>query len=270
MRSGSMLGMTSKYVASFWGLLYGLLLSMPASAGSHLWRISEVYSNTDGTIQFIELREIGGSDSEWHLLDRWFMTDSNLFVMPNNLDGDTANKTFLMGTESYAAQPGVPAPDYVLPDNFFDPSGDTMVWFTYDTFEVVGGQLPTDGVYSLVRDSLETAINSPTNFAQISGRVLDPAADFDNDGVSDPADNCLLTANGAQRDTDLDGFGNFCDADLNNDGVINFIDVGTMKAVFFTDNADADLNGDGAVNFSDLGLIKASMFSTPGPSGTTL
>ncbi len=259
--------MTSKLQALFSGIISLLMLASPALAGSHLWRIAEVYSNADGTIQFIELKEIGGSSGEWHLLGRWFMTDNNLFVMPNNLDGDTAYKTFLMGTESYAAQPGVPAPDYVLPDNFFNPQGDTMVWFTYDSFEVVDSQLPTDGIYSLLRAGLEVGINSPTNFAQVSGRVLDPVADYDSDGVLDPADNCLLEANATQRDSNADGFGNLCDADLNNDGVVNFIDIGAMKAVFFTDDADADFNGDGSVNFLDLGIAKNLLFGSPGPSG---
>ncbi len=239
----------------------------PAMAGSHLWRIAEIYSNADGTIQFIELREIGGSSDETRLEGRWFFTDNHYYVFPSDLVGDTAYQSFLMGTETYAAQPGVPAPDYVVPDNFFDPQGDTMVWFTYDTFDVVGGQVPVDGVYSLIRASLEQAVNTPVNFAGVGGRVLDPIADFDADGHLDPQDNCLLAANAPQRDTDADSYGNRCDADFNNDGVINFADVGAMKVVFFTANADADLNGDGAVNFADLGILKESVFGAPGPSG---
>ena len=239
----------------------------PALSGSHLWRIAEIYSNGDGTIQFIELREIGGSSDETRLEGRWFLTDNHYYVFPNDLVGDTTYRSFLMGTESYAAQPGVPAPDYVVPDNFSDPLGDTMVWFTYDTFEVVSGEVPVNGVYSLLRASLTEAVNSPVNFAGTSGRVLDPAADYDSDGYPDTQDNCLLAANAPQRDTDADGYGNQCDADLNNDGVINFVDVGAMKSVFFTANADADLNGDGAVNFTDLGVLKDSVFGAPGPSG---
>jgi hypothetical protein len=93
------------------------------------------------------------------------------------------------------------------------------------------------------------------------------AQDGDGDGVADDADNCTLVANADQRDTDNDGFGNACDADLNNDGAVNFVDLGLMKSVFFTNNANADLNGDGAVNFVDLGLLRARFFAAPGPSG---
>ncbi|MEM9058406.1 MAG: peptidoglycan DD-metalloendopeptidase family protein, partial [Pseudomonadota bacterium] len=92
-------------------------------------------------------------------------------------------------------------------------------------------------------------------------------ADADTDGVPDFADNCTGVANADQRDTDADGYGNACDADLNNDGAVNFIDLATMKSVFFTTDPDADLNGDGLVNFIDLGAMKAAFFGTPGPSG---
>ena len=66
-------------------------------------------------------------------------------------------------------------------------------------------------------------------------------------------------------DTDADGIGNRCDADLNNDCDINFLDLGLLKAVFFSADPDADLNGDDAVNFLDLGLMKAAFFGPPGP-----
>lgn len=88
----------------------------------------------------------------------------------------------------------------------------------------------------------------------------------DSDGVGDTCDNCILVDNDIQRDSDADGFGNLCDADLSNDGIINFVDLGAMKAQFFGSDPDADLNGDGVVNFIDLGLMKASFFGQPGPS----
>ncbi|MFK7887554.1 MAG: right-handed parallel beta-helix repeat-containing protein [Gammaproteobacteria bacterium] len=90
-------------------------------------------------------------------------------------------------------------------------------------------------------------------------------ADTDGDGVADATDNCTSVANPGQRDTDNDGYGNRCDPDLNNDGVVNIIDLGLMREVFFTDNADADLNGDGVVNVTDLGLLRVLFFMAPGP-----
>ncbi len=94
------------------------------------------------------------------------------------------------------------------------------------------------------------------------------AGDTDGDGVTDDVDNCTLVPNADQRDTDGDGIGNICDADLNNDCVVNFLDLGIMKSVFFTADPDADLDGDGVVNFIDLGIMKSGFFGPPGPSAT--
>ena len=92
-------------------------------------------------------------------------------------------------------------------------------------------------------------------------------ADGDTDGVIDALDNCTQIANADQRDTNGDGYGNRCDADLNNDGTINVVDLGLLRAAFFSAGPDADFNGDGVVNVVDLGILRTSFFGAPGPSG---
>jgi hypothetical protein len=91
--------------------------------------------------------------------------------------------------------------------------------------------------------------------------------DSDGDGLVDSQDNCTLIENPDQRDTDGDGYGNFCDADLDGNGFVNSLDLGLFKLVFFTADADGDLNGDNFVNSLDLGLFKQLFFQPPGPSG---
>ena len=91
--------------------------------------------------------------------------------------------------------------------------------------------------------------------------------DIDNDSVIDASDNCLHVANADHRDTDSDGIGNACDADFNNDCIVNFADLAIMKFAFFSAAPTVDLDGDGAVNFTDLALLKAGFFEAPGPSG---
>lgn len=99
-----------------------------------------------------------------------------------------------------------------------------------------------------------------------------PFFDTDNDGIQDSVDNCTIVPNPAQRDTDFDGYGNCCDADLDNNCIVNFVDLGIMKSVFFQTPSDgfwnphADLNSDGSINFIDLGIMKSSFFLPPGPS----
>ncbi|NNF15922.1 MAG: hypothetical protein HKN70_04200 [Gammaproteobacteria bacterium] len=126
------------------------------------------------------------------------------------------------------------------------------------TIEAVLDDLDGDGV-------IDAEDNCPAvaNAAQL---------DSDSDLVGDACDNCILVANGGQDgnpsqcDTNGDGYGNACDGDLNNNGVINFVDLGMFKSVFTTADADADLNCNGVVNFVDLGLLKSRFMQTPGPS----
>lgn len=100
-------------------------------------------------------------------------------------------------------------------------------------------------------------------FLQIDADTV-PDADFD--GVPDSADNCTIVANPDQRDVNADGFGNACDADLNEDCIVNAVDLGLFRQVFFSTDPEADLNGDGVVNPVDLGILKALFFMPPGPA----
>jgi hypothetical protein len=84
------------------------------------------------------------------------------------------------------------------------------------------------------------------------------AGDGVDDGLGDP---CTLVAN----DADGDGYGNGCDPDLNDDGIVNFLDLSILKASFFTDDPHADVNGDGIVNFLDLAVMSSMFFGAPGP-----
>ena len=97
----------------------------------------------------------------------------------------------------------------------------------------------------------------------------DVGMDSDGDGVADDADNCTLVANPDQRDTNGDGFGNICDADLDNNLTVNVADLGILRTMFFDTGAgiDADFNGDNTVNVADLGIMRQLFFAAPGPSG---
>jgi hypothetical protein len=118
-------------------------------------------------------------------------------------------------------------------------------------------------------------------FLGVSGNVLDhfrlekgpPISDQDQDGAADASDNCLLEANPSQLDTDQDGYGNLCDADFDDNGSVNVLDLGLLRFAYLTQagapnwNPETDANGDGFVNPIDLGEFRAAFLGVPGPSG---
>lgn len=112
--------------------------------------------------------------------------------------------------------------------------------------------------------------SSPGTTNQVRGAItslsLEPVGDADGDGVMDDVDNCQFVFNPGQRDTNGDGFGNRCDADLDDDCTVGFSDLALMKSAFFGTAPTPDLDGDGVVSFSDMAILKTSFFSPPGPS----
>jgi hypothetical protein len=97
--------------------------------------------------------------------------------------------------------------------------------------------------------------------------------DADLDDVGDPLDNCLVEPNEDQRDTDLDGYGNVCDADYDNNGVAGASDFAAFKLAYGSllggplYDPDLDADGDGAIGSGDFVFLKSVYGGAPGPSG---
>jgi hypothetical protein len=111
----------------------------------------------------------------------------------------------------------------------------------------------------------KSTVIAGTEFADT---VTAPVVDSDGDGVADNLDNCKLVANANQRDTDGDGYGNICDADFNQNRVVDPTDLSKLKALLgkVSPNGHEDLNGNGIVDPTDLSIAKGYLGKTPGPS----
>ena len=146
------------------------LTTRGAFAGAHTWDVWEVFSNADGTVQFIELRETGGGAFETGVGTHTVTSDSGGTVtITSNVASPTSFKSILFGTAAYDALPNSPTPDYFITANFFAIDGDTVHYNPYDALSFPAG-VPTDGILSLNRD-LTTGVNSPTNYAGQTGSI---------------------------------------------------------------------------------------------------
>ena len=94
--------------------------------------------------------------------------------------------------------------------------------------------------------------------------------DTDGDGVPDSRDNCVAVVNKDQLDTDGDGYGNACDADLNNDGFVNALDTAVFRSQLGKRGVAGDFNGDGIVNALDTSRYSKLLGKPPGPSALHL
>jgi hypothetical protein len=91
------------------------------------------------------------------------------------------------------------------------------------------------------------------------------AQDIDGDGVLDAIDNCSLKIN-KQWDPDLDGYGNPCDADFDQDGDVDQADFDILNSGQCGSICDLDENGT-VGDFGDFGAFSSLVGSPPGPSG---
>jgi hypothetical protein len=204
----------------------GLLVAQAALAGQHTWRVNEVFSTPDGSVQFIELVECCGGSREVFLQGLTVDSNKNSFTFPDNLVPPTDNRHILLATQSFADLPGAPTPDYIIDPNFFDPTGDTVSYHVYDSWTF--GAVPTNCIDSLHANN-PAGPNTPTNYAGQTATGVDAC----------PAKPCP---------GDIDG----CGA-VNVDDLLSVISAWGQSGEPGT--IPADVNADGTVNVDDLLMV---------------
>lgn len=101
-------------------------------------------------------------------------------------------------------------------------------------------------------------------------------ADTDGDTVENAFDNCVDIANASQTDTDHNGCGDSCTAnitcDANGDTSVGAQDFTILRMQFGNTppaNITADCNGDTSVGSQDFSILRMQFGNTVGPSGIT-
>jgi Ca2+-binding RTX toxin-like protein len=129
----------------------------------HQWEITEVYSNEDGSMQFIELFTTGSNErfiADHTITFNPDTGDTRTYTVPTDLTSGTAGKRLLFATEAFS---DVVDADFILPDGFLDPDGGNLIVFGVTVDSLDFDALPLTGTQSL-NGSGGVVTYSPTNF----------------------------------------------------------------------------------------------------------
>jgi len=150
-----------------------MLFAGAAGATFHLWKIYQLYSNADGSVQYImfETQVAGQQFVQDHFVVTQQGQTNHEYMFPKDLPGDSLSRNFLIATQGFADL-GVLTPDYVVPNGFlFLPDG-VVAFLGADALDYA--DLPTDGVRSLNRAGQINSNNWPTNYAGDSASLTAP------------------------------------------------------------------------------------------------
>jgi hypothetical protein len=159
------------------------VLTLAGSAALALpgtFAIDQVYSNADGSVQFVVIRDDGERDCDSGE-NRWAgqtlvstgAEPQRTYVFPNDLPTfRTARKHMLIATQGFAAL-GLITPDYVIPNGFLQIPQGRVIFANVSSVSYTA--LPNDGIHAI--NSVGHVIqNTATNFAGASASVVPTAA----------------------------------------------------------------------------------------------
>ena len=142
-------------------ILFVTLSSISPLFGSEQWQIREVFSNSDGRVQFIELYSPAFNQNA--LSEITIRVNEQVIQPTIDTIGDTRNKHFLLATANFESETNGIVPDFILPERTIPTSGVITIQVGTRTARTFA-DLPLDGIFS-VNATGEQFLNSPTNFA---------------------------------------------------------------------------------------------------------
>ncbi len=151
------------------------LVSLAVHASYHTYQIDELYSNADGTVQYVILHEASGMNGQnllaGHTLTAMHGAQMKSFAFTRDLPGEmcgyyscmpgpTAGTRVLIATDGFTAL-GLVTPDYVVPNGFLPVDGGTVNYAGADTLTFAA--LPTDGLKRSIATERHTRTSRRTS-----------------------------------------------------------------------------------------------------------
>jgi len=158
-------------------LAIALALPLGAGAADPSFQVVQVFSNADGTVQFVQLREVAGQNGQQGLAGKTLTVTRNgatagVYTFPADLpSANTANHGVFVATSGYNDVPGnYPEykqlrPDYIVPNEFLPAEGGTINFAGID--EWTFGPLPRDGFSAVYRTGNAVRDNNAQNFGGV-------------------------------------------------------------------------------------------------------
>jgi len=144
-----------------------------AVANHHLWQVHSVFSNAEGTVQYVQLRN--EASGETALSGKTLQARNaagvvtNTFTFNRNLTGETANRFLLLATPGFAALAGGIEPDFELPAGFVPTGGGSINFAGLNTLTYTAADLPKNGKQA--RSSGGLIPSNPQNFSQQQAQI---------------------------------------------------------------------------------------------------
>ena len=237
-----------QYRLAFMAVFVALAPISSARAAFHVWNVKEVFSNADGSVQFVEMFDNSGGEISVNGFKLRSNSDGVIkeFTFPGNLVNNTPGH-MLIATSGFGSLTGGVTPTFTFNQSstaltlpFFNPNA-TNITFTFtgsgDTMTVTGALLPKDGIHSLTdanasgfpnpTSNNSSGVNSPTNLLGTSGGINLSSGDYNGNHSVDAADYDVWRKTPANFGTNAAGyaawsshFGNPAGSGLASDGVV--------------------------------------------------
>jgi hypothetical protein len=144
-------------------LVLSLLVVGTTHAAAAVATIDELFSNADGSIQFMLLTRTGDVSLAGHRLSSSAGGTTREYTFPFDAPAGPLSRSVLVATQGFA-ELGALQPDYIVPSGFL-PLASGLVTLDEASFDYRSAEIPTDGAHALWQNPASGSANTYVAFA---------------------------------------------------------------------------------------------------------